>query len=199
MRYINLITLLLIGLFEGSALMALELITVKLVAPYYGTSVYVWATVFSITLGGLALGYALGGRLCKEVQNKIIRNLTIALGTSTLLLCLVYHTAAFLLEVSTNLSMIPGLMGVCLVIITPVLICFGTVSPILIQLLNIHKIEAGKSAGLIYAISTLGGVFSTFYFGFELIPFSGLKFSLIVVTLIMFCATLLSIFIIKKQ
>jgi predicted membrane-bound spermidine synthase len=53
--------LLSISILEGGALMATELIGAKLAAPFYGTSLYVWATIFAVTLGGLALGYLLGG------------------------------------------------------------------------------------------------------------------------------------------
>ena len=35
---------------EGGALMATELIGAKLIAPFYGTSVYVWAAVLATTL-----------------------------------------------------------------------------------------------------------------------------------------------------
>ncbi|MBK6986726.1 MAG: hypothetical protein IPH32_19195 [Bacteroidetes bacterium] len=39
---------------EGGAVMATELLGAKMLAPYFGSSLYVWATVLAITLGGLA-------------------------------------------------------------------------------------------------------------------------------------------------
>ena len=41
--------------------MAIELAGAKMVAPFYGTSLYVWASVLAVTLGGLTTGYFLGG------------------------------------------------------------------------------------------------------------------------------------------
>ena len=55
--------LFLVLLVEGGSLMAVELVGGKLIAPYYGNSVYVWAAVLATTLGGLTLGYYAGGRL----------------------------------------------------------------------------------------------------------------------------------------
>ena len=46
---------------EGVSVMAAELLGAKMLAPYFGSSLYVWASVLGITLGGLAMGYFAGG------------------------------------------------------------------------------------------------------------------------------------------
>ena len=46
--------------------MAVELMGAKLVAPFYGGSLYVWTAVLAITLLGLTLGYYIGGQLAKK-------------------------------------------------------------------------------------------------------------------------------------
>ena len=46
--------------------MACELIGAKLLAPFFGTSLYVWAAALALTLGGLTTGYFLGGKLSKK-------------------------------------------------------------------------------------------------------------------------------------
>ena len=38
---------------EGGTVMLVELCGAKLLAPYYGTSIYVWAATLGVTLGGL--------------------------------------------------------------------------------------------------------------------------------------------------
>jgi len=52
-----------VSFFEGAAVMATELCGSKLIAPYFGSSLYVWAAVIAITLGSLATGYFYGGKL----------------------------------------------------------------------------------------------------------------------------------------
>ena len=49
--------------------MAAELLGAKMLAPYFGSSLYVWATVLAITLGGLAAGYFMGGILSYKSKN----------------------------------------------------------------------------------------------------------------------------------
>ena len=47
----------------GAVVMALEIIASRVLAPAFGSSVYVWGSIISVFLAALALGYALGGRL----------------------------------------------------------------------------------------------------------------------------------------
>ena len=67
--------LFLVLLIEGGALMAVELMGAKLVAPFYGNSLYVWTAVLTITVLGLTLGYYAGGRLAetRSVRNNALR------------------------------------------------------------------------------------------------------------------------------
>ena len=45
----------------GAAVMVIELLGTRLIAPFYGASLYVWTSIISVTLIALALGYYLGG------------------------------------------------------------------------------------------------------------------------------------------
>ena len=51
---------------EGASLMVVELLGAKLLAPFYGSSLYVWTAVLSITIIGLTLGYHFGGKLTQK-------------------------------------------------------------------------------------------------------------------------------------
>jgi hypothetical protein len=51
----------LFAVLEGATVMAVELISARMVAPYFGSSLYVWATVIGFTLVALAIGYFAGG------------------------------------------------------------------------------------------------------------------------------------------
>jgi MFS family permease len=48
---------------SGAALMSLEMAGFRLLPPYFGDDIYVWGSLISVFLGGLALGAFLGGRL----------------------------------------------------------------------------------------------------------------------------------------
>src|SRR6478672_8729109 len=46
----------------GAVVMIYEIIGSRIVAPFIGTSTYVWTSLIGVILGALSLGYYLGGR-----------------------------------------------------------------------------------------------------------------------------------------
>lgn len=56
--------LLAIAFLSGAALMALEIAGSRLLAPYFGSSVFVWGSLISVFLAALSVGYYVGGHLC---------------------------------------------------------------------------------------------------------------------------------------
>jgi predicted membrane-bound spermidine synthase len=45
----------------GAILMALEIVGSRMLAPYFGNSIFVWGSLISVVLAALSLGYWLGG------------------------------------------------------------------------------------------------------------------------------------------
>jgi len=165
-------TLYLLSFIEGGAVMATELLGVKMMAPYFGSSLYVWASVLAVTLGGLTCGYFWGGILSeKENAKSLLFKLTLAAG---ILLALMPVTANFILSIIQGMDLVPAILFSSMLILSPPLICMGMVSPILIRLLSEVVEKSGKIAGRVYAISTIGGIISTLLLGFYLIPTFGL-------------------------
>jgi predicted membrane-bound spermidine synthase len=166
--------LLALSFIEGGSLMACELLSAKMLAPYFGSSIFVWSAVLGVTLASLALGYYQGGSLSlHEKRDKIVLTVLIAAG---LFLMLLPFTAQFVLGYAHLFSFRQGVILAALIIILPPVTCMGMVSPLMVSNLD-HSIEsAGKRAGIIYTISTTGGILFTFLYGFYVIP----KFGLII-------------------
>ena len=47
----------------GFSVMSIELLAGRVLAPYFGGSVYVWGSVITIFMLALSIGYLIGGRL----------------------------------------------------------------------------------------------------------------------------------------
>ncbi|MBI4714761.1 MAG: fused MFS/spermidine synthase, partial [Nitrospirae bacterium] len=121
--------------------MAAELIGAKLVAPYYGSSLYVWAAVLAITLGGLATGYFLGGIIsARYPHRKTLYRIMLA---SSVLVALMPQTAVWILEATLDLEIRVGITLSCLVFLFPPLILFGMVSPLIVRLITFHEEKIG--------------------------------------------------------
>lgn len=181
--------LLILSFIEGAVVMAAELCGAKLLAPIFGSSLYVWASVMGITLGALASGYFYGGWLSdktKHPQKKLAQILYLAALFVVLMPVLSYY-------VIPRISYLPFLMGVVISTLTllflPVFF-LGATSPLFILLQTKATTSAGKASGTVYAISTAGGIFATFLCGFYVIPTLGLNMCLMVFAILLFAITL---------
>lgn len=158
---------------EGSTVMAAELFGAKLLAPYFGTSLYVWAAALGLTLGGLMSGYFIGGVISRRVRDNE-RALYIILILSGVFLFLMPFTSSWVMSYTIAMNLQTGALLSLLIFMFPPLLFMGMVSPLIINLLTEDAKGAGSSAGNVYAISTLGGILMTFLLGFWIIPAYGL-------------------------
>ena len=165
--------LFLVLLIEGGALMAVELMGAKLVAPFYGGSLYVWTAVLTITVLGLTLGYYSGGRLSRKRPSE--KMLFIILGISAMLVLALPLTASVSMALTSGADLIVGICITCVLVLLPPMLCFGIVGPMVVTLMSSELETVGKTAGTVYFTSTLGGIAATFFLGLYFIPVAGLR------------------------
>jgi spermidine synthase len=164
----------LLSFLEGGSVMVAELAGAKLLAPYFGTSLYVWASALGVTLGGLMLGYYSGGWISRKHTANHQQLYTVLL-LASLFLFLMPFTSGPVLEFCLALPLRTGSLLSLMAFLFPPLFLMGMVSPLIINVLNQSVKEAGNKAGNVYAISTLGGILATFAMGFYLIPEFGIR------------------------
>ena len=164
-----------ISIIEGEAVMAVELLGAKLIAPSYGASLYVWATTLAVTMGGLTTGYLLGGLISEKFPNKLVLHYIVL--ASAIFVSMMPFTSSMIMEATLGMNLKAGIVISSLCFVFPPLVCFGMVSPLIIRLISREVKDVGNSVGTIYSISTLGGIATTFLFGFYFIPQWGLTFS----------------------
>jgi predicted membrane-bound spermidine synthase len=166
--------LLFLSVIEGAAVMAAELCGAKLLAPVFGSSLYVWASVMGITLAALAIGYFFGGYLSQK-EKKRENFLFIILTVAALFILAMPPISFYLLPRISYLAFAPGVVfATTLLLFFPVFF-LGASSPLFIALQTELKDRAGQVSGTVYAVSTAGGIFSTFLCGFYWIPEFGLN------------------------
>jgi 2-polyprenyl-3-methyl-5-hydroxy-6-metoxy-1,4-benzoquinol methylase len=153
--------------------MAVELIGAKMMAPYFGSSLYVWATVLAVTLFALTSGYFVGG-LLSEKNNRENILYTLALIGSAFMIVMP-NWCYLLFYWFGNWRLIPATLLSAFGLLFPPVFIMGNISPLIISVLEPYFKKSGRTAGIVYAISTLGGITGTFLCGFYLIPMFGLK------------------------
>jgi len=175
----------LLAFVSGAGVMALEMLASRILAPYFGTSLLIWANLISVVLVALSLGYWLGGKLSDRYPFKsALFKIVFFAGVSASLIP--FLSARLLPFASYGISSFsPGiflasLFSVILLFAFPMTL-LGMVSPFLVRLCAGELKEVGKTAGSLYAISTIGSIFGTFASVFIGIPYLGSRESIFAV------------------
>lgn len=147
--------------------MVIELLGTRLIAPFYGASLYVWTSVISVTLIALALGYFVGGHWADRAKRT---GLALIIAASGLLTLLVPWLTGPVLLATDPLGLRMGTFVSTLVLFTPSLFMLGMIGPFAVKLATSSLEGVGASAGSIYAVSTVGSVIGTLFLGFYLFP-----------------------------
>ena len=169
--------LILLVFVAGACSLAVELSASRLLAPYFGTSLFVWANLIGLILLYLTIGYYLGGRLADRYPRPavlylltIIASLLIGLIPFISRPILFWSLSAF---ATYSVSVFYGsLVSVILLFALPVIL-LGCVSPFAIRLSVKQVVKSGRTAGQLYAISTAGSILGTFLPVLWLIPTIG--------------------------
>jgi len=134
-------------LLELAALMAVELMGAKLLSPFYGSSLYVWTSVLSITVFGLTLGYHFGGKLPQEknTQKRLLFIITIA----AILVLLLPITASFAIYITSKINLITGILIASSFVLVPPMFLFGLVGAALVGLMEQKNSTGENSSGLV--------------------------------------------------
>jgi len=157
----------------GAVLMALEIIGSRVISPYFGHSIYVWGSIISIFLGALSLGYYLGGRLADRFPSLRLLCSIIAVSGVTMLVLRYIAPSVCTSVYDAQLGPKWGTLTACLILFFVPSVLLGTVSPFSVRLATMNVANVGKTAGLLYALSTLGSIVGTLLTSFVLIDTMG--------------------------
>lgn len=179
MQYKKILTL---AFLNGAGIMSFEMICGKMLAPFYGTSLEVWAVTLAVVMSGLAIGYWLGGKYSAKYTEVTSLGSLLFFAAITVALAPLLGKVFFAFAYSQ--FGISGSILSSIVIILPYMMLAGMVSPILTHIISTDENDSGRSAGKIFSLSTIGGVLATFLTGFWFIPLLGLETAVIILAVI---------------
>ncbi len=164
----------------GAAVLVIEVAAVRMLSPYYGASLYVFSSVLTIILSALALGYYLGGRLADRVPR--YEPFYFIIAASGVLTLLTEVMAIHMLPSSGGAFSVmsgPLIFGLVLFFLPALLL--GVVSPYLVKLVSLaySAEEIGRVAGTVFFWGTVGSITGSLLSGFVLIPFLGIRLSMV--------------------
>jgi spermidine synthase len=176
---------------SGAVLLGVEIAASRVLAPFFGNSLFVWGALIGVVLTGLSIGYWAGGALADRLPATQLLLSVMGLGALLVLAIPLADDTVLRWVVAwdpgprTN----PLLAAVILFGIPSVV--FAGVTPIAVRLLSRSVTSVGRTAGRLFAISTAGSIFGTFATAFFLIPAFGTNQLLAVAAAALFVAVVL--------
>ena len=167
-RKLRAVAIILVACVCGWFVMELEVLGVRVLAPYFGSAVYVvMGSVIGVFLLSLSVGYMLGGWLSRKANSK--RALGVNLMAAGAWLCAMPFFIEPVCDGIFNFGLDEkwGSLLAAVVLFGPPTVLLGTVSPTAVRWLTRRASDSGLNAGLVLALSTVasfaGCVVTAFY------------------------------------
>lgn len=176
--------------------MGVEMAAARLLRPFFGDSILIWANIIGLILIYLTLGYYLGGRWADRDPRAGTLYRIVAIAGFTIGV-LPYLTRPFLHLAIPALQRFDAGLGFisfvgALVLFSVPVTLLGCVSPFAIRLCTREVASSGSTAGQLYALSTFGSILGVFVTVFALFQWLGTRS-----TFVAFSLTLLSVAIVS--
>jgi len=173
----------------GGVILVIEIAGTRILAPFFGATVFVWSAQITITLGFLAAGYFVGGILVDRYPRGTWFYSVIFLGGVCSLFLIKLNQP--LLVFSDRFGIRIGPLVGALVLFALPLFLLSMAAPFVIRLRSPSPQRSGHTCGSVFAVSTVGSLAGALLAGFYLIPnFSLLSIFLVSTTVIMVSAIL---------
>lgn len=154
---------------SGFIIMSIELLGGRILAPYFGSSIYVWGSIITVFMLSLSLGYLIGGRL-SLLRCNLTRYGGFYVTAAVLLLPLIFRGNAIMEFIFLRIEdpRYGSLVVSMLLFFLPTAV-LGMIAPYSVRLLVLDTAHSGQVAGLLYFVSTLGSAMGTLATSFYLV------------------------------
>jgi predicted membrane-bound spermidine synthase len=164
-----------VAFLSGAVLLGLEIVASRVLAPWFGNSVYVWGSLISVFLLALSIGYWLGGLLA-DLRPRLgtLGSVLAAAAMFVMVVPAVYlPLGRFIVDLDLEFRFSVLLASVTFFLAPSVLM--GMVSPFAIKLSATGLDVIGRTSGQVYAISTMGSISGALAVSFFFIPWLGTR------------------------
>jgi len=184
---------LLLAFTSGFIMMSVELLGGRILAPYFGSSIYVWGSIISIFMVALSVGYLIGGRLSVLSPNLGRYGLFFLLAALGLLPIVFFANQAMdAVFAAIDDPRYGSLLASTLLFFLPTAI-LGMIAPYSVRLMVNDTDHSGQVAGGLYFVSTLGSALGTLLTSFYLVLWFDMNTILLAMITVLLLAGVLAI------
>lgn len=160
----------------GASILVIEVLAIRILAPYYGNTIITFSSVISVVLLALSLGYFAGGKLAdKYPKEKLFYSI---IAVSGIILIFLHALAIIILPVLGYIFPLtwgPLFFSGVLFFAPNFLLAMLSPFAIKLQKMGLPESDIGGVSGQIFFWSTLGSIFGSLSAGFILIPNFGIN------------------------
>jgi len=158
-----------VAFWSGFFVMGVELLGGRILAPNFGSSIYVWGALITVFMLALSVGYLAGGRW--SAHSPSLPRLALLLAAAALTALPILPLSGRTLEDLAFAIPDPrfGSLSAAMMLFFIPTFFSGMVSPYCVRLLVDAKESSGKRAGLLYFVSTFGSAAGTIMTSFYLV------------------------------
>lgn len=176
---------------SGFSIMAVELLGGRIMAPYFGSSIYVWGSIITIFMLALSIGYLLGGQYSLRRPTMAKFGMLYIFSALTVLPMILFADPVMdWVFVNFNDPRYGSLLAAIGLFFIPTII-LGMLSPYAIRLLIQNTHTSGSTAGKLYFVSTAGSAAGTLMTSFYFVLWFEVNTILVLITsTLAFCGLL---------
>jgi predicted membrane-bound spermidine synthase len=160
-------------LINGAIILVIEILGTRILAPFYGSTLYVWASMISTALVFLSVGYFLGGALAD--RKPAYTTFYLVLLAAGLSLLTIPFLSKKVLLLTNPLGPRLGALASSILLFSLQFTLLGGIAPYAIRLKTKQLKSTGITAGSLYGIATIGSFLGALLAGFYLIPNFGIR------------------------
>ena len=152
----------------GGVILVLEIVGARLLSPVFGSSLYVWSALITVTLLSLAIGYEAGGRLADRLPTH--RALRILLSVAGAFILIVPGLRDPVLDATSHLGLRVGTLLAAALLLAVPLVLLSAAGLVVARAATQSLERLGRGVGRVSFYSTLGSVAGALATGYFLIP-----------------------------
>lgn len=164
---------LIVAFINGAVILMLEIIDARIMAPYFGASVYVWTAIIGVILGALSLGYWLGGMLADKEHKKLLIADVFLIASASLLISRLIQDSVLSFVINNIYGLRLQALIAAVLIFFPINVLLGMISPYIAEISLKDTSKSGRTVGSLFAAGTLGSIFGVFITGYFLLGMFG--------------------------
>jgi MFS family permease len=153
--------ILVIGFVLGVCLMGVEMAAIRMMTPYFGSGIQIWAAMISTVMLALMAGYYLGGAVADRWPRSDVLGAAVLVAGAFVLI--VPFIGAPLLDwtmANIGYEAGPALLAAVLMMFLPMTL-MSFFWPFAVRVLLADAAHGGRVAGSVYSITTLGNIIGT--------------------------------------